>query len=600
MTDIDKQQADFSEVKPPRSFQGLVRLLAFAGPYRLRILGAGLALIVAAAAVLVIGQAVRGVIDHGFSGASSALVDQYFLGLFGVVAVLAVATFCRFYLVTWLGERVVADIRAAVYGHVLKLSPAFFEETRTGEVLSRLTTDTTLIQTVVGSSVSLALRNILLFIGGSVMMAITSPKLTLLTALIVPLVLLPIIVFGRRVRKLSRASQDRIADISAFAGENLQAIATVQAYTQERRSQAQFADMANGAFKAAVRRISNRATLTALVMLLVFGAVDIVMWVGGKDVLSGAMSAGELTAFIFYAVVVAGGVGALSEVWGEVQAAAGAAERLGELLAAVPDIAAPDNPVSLPNWPRGSLQFEHVTFHYPARPETAALDGLSFTVEPGQTLALVGPSGAGKSTVFQLVLRFYAAQAGRIRFDDIPIEALDPIALRRKIAVVSQEPVIFAGDVSENIRYGRPEASDDEVRRAAQAAAALEFIEKLPQGFSTFLGERGVRLSGGQRQRIAIARAILRDPALLLLDEATSALDSESERAVQEALEHLMVGRTSIVIAHRLATVLKADQILVLDHGRLVAAGTHAELMAEGGLYARLAKLQFDTVRLAS
>jgi len=578
-----------------RDLRQLGELIRFALPYKAAIFGALVSLVVAAAAVLAVGQAVRRVIDYGFGGDSSGFLDQYFLALFGVVVVLALATFGRFYLVTWLGERVVADIRTKIYGHVLGLSPAFFEVTQTGEVLSRLTTDTTLIQTVIGSSASVALRNFLLLLGGLVMLAITSLKLTLMVLLIVPLVVLPIVAFGRKVRRLSRTSQDRVAEISAYAGETLNAIGTVQAFTYEDLSRQRFAAAAEGAFAAAVRRIRTRAWLTALVMLLVFGAVDAIMWIGGKDVLAGRMSGGTLTAFVFYAVVTASATGALSEVWSEIQRAAGAAERLMELLSAVPNILPPAHPVSLPSPAQGAVALEHVTFTYPSRPDQPALSDFSLAIRPGETVALVGPSGAGKTTVFQLLLRFYDPQAGRISFDGVDLTKLDPQAIRARIGLVAQEPVIFAASAGDNIRYGRPNASDAEVRAAAEAAAALEFLDRLPDGLDTFLGERGLRLSGGQRQRIAIARAILRDPRLLLLDEATSALDAENERLVQRALERLMEGRTTIVIAHRLATVLRADRIVVVDQGRVVAVGTHAELMAAGGLYARLARLQFDT-----
>lgn len=585
--------ASVSDKRPPIS--ALKHIFRFVLPYRWMAVGAAIALVITSGAMLAIGQAIRRVIDVGFGHGNGDYLDLYFGALFGVVAILAAGTFARFYCVTWVGERVVADIRRAVYTHVMKLSPVFFEATRSGEVLSRLTTDTELIQTLVGSSISVALRNILLFFGSAVLLVITSPHLTLLVALVIPLVVLPIIILGRRLRKLSRESQDRIADLAAQAGETLNAITTVQAYTYESREAARFGNHAEAAFGTAVRRIRARAWLTALVMLLVFGAVNAVMWIGGKAVFAGEMSAGELSAFVFYAVVGASAVGALSETWGDVQRAAGAAERLMQLLATEPVIRAPASPLQLPAQPTGHLQFDAVRFHYPARPQMRAIDGLSLEIAAGETVAIVGPSGAGKTTLFQLLLRFYDPESGHIRFDGCDIAQLDPVALRRHIGLVAQEPVIFGATVAENIRYGRPEAGDAEVQAAAEAAAAHGFIQALPQGYDTYLGERGVRLSGGQRQRIAIARALLRDPPVLLLDEATSSLDAESERKLQAALEHLMQGRTTLVIAHRLATVQKADRIVVMDQGRIVASGRHDSLMAENGLYAHLARLQFMT-----
>ncbi|WP_425450151.1 ABC transporter transmembrane domain-containing protein [Virgifigura deserti] len=577
-----------------RRLSRLRHLAGFLAPYKLPLVGALLSLTVAAGTVLALGHGLRTLVDEGFGAGDAALLDRAVVILFVVTTLLAAATFGRFYLVSWVGERVVADIRRAVFDRVVRLSPRFFEVTRTGEVLSRLTTDTTLLQVVVGSSVSVALRNMLLLIGGTVMLVVTSPKLTGLVFLVVPLVLLPILLFGRKVRRLSRASQDRVADVSAYADETLHAMQTVQAFGHEPVDRARFAARIEAAFGTAVARIRARAILTAVVILLVFGAVSTILWIGGHDVLAGRISPGQLSAFVFYAIVVAGSVGAISEVIGDLQRAAGAMERLLELLGTEPEITEPARPVALPEPPRGAVAFRGVLFHYPSRPDGAALEGIDLAVAPGEKLALVGPSGAGKTTVFQLLLRFYDPQAGEVRLDGVDLRAADPAAVRARIGLVPQEPVIFAADAWENIRYGRPDASEAEIRAAATAAYATEFLDRLPQGFATHLGERGVRLSGGQKQRIAIARAILRDPAVLLLDEATSALDAESERMVQQALDKLMVGRTTLVIAHRLATVLKCDRILVMDRGRIVASGTHAELIRQGGLYARLAALQFD------
>ena len=571
-----------------RDVRVLRRILRYLRPYVLHVAGALLALVVAAGTVLSLGQGLRFLIDQGLTSDNEHLLNGALQVLLAATVLLAAATYARFLLVSWIGERVVADLRRDVFSHLVRLSPAFFEVNRTGEVLSRLTTDTTLLQVVIGSAVSVGLRNVLLMTGGTVMLLVSSARLTGLVVLFVPLVVAPIIIIGRMVRRLSSLAQERVAEVSAQAGEALGEIRVMQAFTHEDADRRRFAARVEEAFVTSVRRVRARAVLTASVILLIFTAVGFILWMGGKAVIAGTMTGGELSAFIFYAIVVAGSVGALSEVVGDLQRAAGATERLMELLATVPEITAPASPRPLPA-PRGEVTFDGVSFRYPTRPDSRALDGFTLAVRPGETVALVGPSGAGKTTVFQLLLRFYDPEAGSVRFDGVDLREADPAAVRARMGLVPQEPAIFSGSVLENIRYGRPEAGDAEV-----AAAALGFIEELPERMQTELGERGIRLSGGQRQRIAIARAILRDPALLLLDEATSSLDAESERLVQRALDRLMRDRTTIVIAHRLATVLKADRIVVMDKGRIVASGTHQALMAEGGLYARLARLQFD------
>ncbi len=576
-----------------RNLRVLTHLFGFLRPYRKNLAAALLALFIAAGALLGFGVVLQRVVDHGLSSGSGAELNQALLLFLAVVSVMAVAVAARVYLVNWLGERVVADIRKAVFAQVLRLEPAFFEVTRTGEVISRLTTDTSLLQVVVGTTLAVAVRNTLLFAGGLAMLAITSLKLATLVLLGVPVVILPLWFLGYRVRKLSRASQDRVADISAYVDEALYGIRTVQAFCHEAIDSARYNQTVEAAFGAALRRTRTSALLTGTVMLLTFSAISIVLWVGGHDVLAGRLTGGQLSAFVFYAVLVAGSVGALSEVVGDLLRAAGATERLLELLTTEPRIAAPPVPAALPEPARGEVALAGVSFRYPSRPDTLALGDINLILKPGEKVALVGPSGAGKSTVLQLLLRFYDPDAGTVRFDGVDIRTVDPRALRQRMALVPQDPVIFGANAWENIRYGHVGVSDADVRRAAEAAYATEFLDQLPQGFETFLGERGLRLSGGQRQRIAIARAILRDPVLLLLDEATSALDAESERLVQAALERLMQNRTTLIIAHRLATVRKVDRIVVLDQGRIVASGRHDDLMAEGGLYARLAALQF-------
>jgi len=573
------------------AFKGL---MPFLRPYRAQFAMAGVALVVAAGATLAIPAAFKQMIDLGF-GASAGVrsiqhVNLVFLALFGVATILALATAARFYTVSWLGERVTADIRSAVYRHVVTQSPEFFETTQTGEVLSRITTDTTLIQAVVGTSISMALRNVLLFLGGLAMLFVTSVKLSSIIIGLLILTVLPIVMFGRRVRKLSRDSQDRIADASAVAGEILNAMPTVQAFTHEKIETERFGASVEGAFVTAM--------LTALAIVLVFGTIVFVLWLGAHAVLEGAMTGGDLGQFILYASIVAGAIGALSEVMGEAQRAAGATERLLELMSVKSQIQSPAHPLALP--PRAangaSLTLADVTFNYPSRPDTAALSHLSLDIKPGETVAVVGPSGAGKTTLFQLFLRFYDPQLGAIKLDGVDIRQLELHTLRDAIGIVPQDTVIFSTDAMENIRYGRAGASDAEVIQAAKLAAAHEFIERLPNGYQSFLGERGVRLSGGQRQRIAIARALLKNPPLLLLDEATSALDAESERLVQGALEAAMQGRTTVIIAHRLATVQRADRIIVMEDGKIVETGTHASLVALGGIYANLAALQFHHV----
>ncbi len=578
---------------PSRRLSPMLALIPYMRPYIGRLTAAMLALVIAAGASLAVPAAVKEMIDLGFSREHSDDLGIYFLGLLGVALVLALATATRFFFVTWIGERVVSDLRRDVYAHVIGLSPTFFEITRTGEVLSRLTTDTTLIQTVVGSSASMALRSMVTLVGGMALMVVASPWLSLLAFIVVPMTVVPLILFGRLVRRLSRDSQDRIADSSATAGESLNAIQIVQAFTREDEERRRFAATVERSFETAIRRTYARSILTAIVIMIVFGAVVGLLWHGATQVISGSLSAGTLSQFVLYAVLVAGSVGTLAEVWGDIQRASGATERLIELLNIPIDIAAPAVPAQLPQPVRGAVRFDEVTFAYPTRVERSALRSISFEAKPGETIALVGPSGAGKTTIFQLLLRFRDPDIGTVSIDGIDVKSLDPKALRGALGLVPQDTILFAGTVADNIRYGRPDAAMAEVEAAAHIAAAHDFISALPQGYDTPLGERGMRLSGGQRQRIAIARAVLKNPAILLLDEATSSLDSESERLIQQAFETLRRDRTTLVIAHRLSTVQNADRIIVLEDGRIVETGRHDDLIQAGGLYARLAAVQF-------
>ncbi len=576
-----------------KSLHPLRALAPFLRPYRGTLVAALAALLVAAAAMLALPVALRQLIDHGLAANDASTINRYFVGFLSAAVIFGVFAALRFYLVTWLGERVVADLRTAVYRRVVRMDPSFYEVTRTGEILSRLTTDTTLVQAISGVNLSITLRSGLNLLGGLIMLGLTSAKLMGMILIMIPLIVLPLVLVARRVRKLSRESQDKIADTSSLADETLNAIQTVQAFTLEELQSERYRKAVESSFTVAIKRSRVRAWLTAAGTALVFGGITFVLWMGAHAVLAKEMTGGQLGQFLLYAGFVGIAAASLTEMWGEMQRAAGAMERLAELLSAEPALTAPAQPAVLPARVSGAIAFSAVSFHYPSRPATAALNEFTLQVTPGETIAFVGPSGAGKSTTFALLLRFYDPQSGTVAIDGVPLNQLEPQAIRRQIGLVPQETVLFGATARENIRYGRPDASDAQIEAAARAAAADEFLRKLPQGYDTFLGERGTRLSGGQRQRIALARAILKDPPILLLDEATSSLDAESEALVQEALEKLMRGRTTIIIAHRLATVLKADRIVVLDHGRKVAVGTHEELLLTNPLYARLAALQF-------
>ncbi|RWL82588.1 MAG: ATP-binding cassette domain-containing protein [Mesorhizobium sp.] len=577
-----------------RSVRPLRNLFPYITRYRKLAVGAIISLVVAAVTTLALPMAVRRMIDHGFQASGSTFIAEYFAALVAMAALLAGASASRYYFVITLGERVVADIRRDVFSHVTTLSPAFFDRAHSGEIVSRLAADTTQVKSAVGATASVALRNVILGLGAVAMMVVTSPKLSGLVIAAIPLIVLPLVAFGRSVRRKSRQAQDTLAEATAYASEQIGAVRTLQAFTNEKLVTGRFADAVDAAFEAARASVFARSFLTFFAIFMIFSSVVAVLWFGSRDVLAGTLSPGTLSQFLLYSVFAAGALGALSEVWSELSQAAGAAERLTEILAETPTIQRPVDPVALPATAKGAISFDGVSFSYPARPDRAAVHGLSFQVKPGETVAIVGPSGAGKSTVFSLILRFYDPESGRVAIDGVDLREADPAAIRQRIAIVPQDVTIFAASVRDNIGFGRQGAGDAEIEAAAKAALADEFIAKLGKGYDSQVGERGVTLSGGQRQRIAIARAILRDAPILLLDEATSALDAESETLVQRALERLMRGRTTIVIAHRLATVLKADRILVMEGGRIVEEGTHQSLVAKGGIYARLAKLQFE------
>lgn len=589
----DSQKGDQKAARQRRNLRPLLSLWPYVARYRGRIVAAFGALLLAAAATLAVPLAVRRMIDFGFTASSAVFINQYFIALFVLAALLAFASGLRFYLVMTLGERVVADIRSAVFAHVIGLSASFYDRERLGEIVSRLTADTTQLKAAAGASLSVALRNLFLFAGATVMMVVSSPWLSILILLAIPFILVPLFAFGRLVTRRSRAAQDTLADATAYATEAIGAARILQAFTGEAGARARFSAGVERSFAAARSMTGARAWLTAAIIFLVFGSVVAVLWSGAQDVFAGRISAGALSQFVLYAVLAASALGELSQVWNEVNQAAGAAGRIAELFNVAPEIRAPAEPAAMPEPGQGAIRFEQVSFAYPARPDARVLDGISFMVKPGERVAVVGPSGAGKSTLFHLLLRFYDPLTGRVLLDGVDLAAADPAAVRRRLALVPQDVVIFSGTVRENIRLGRPEASNAEIEQVGRLALVDEFARRLPNGYDTEIGERGITLSGGERQRVAIARAMLRNAPVLLLDEATSALDAESEQLVQQALERSMEGRSSLVIAHRLATVLRADRILVMEQGRLVEEGTHASLVAKGGLYARLAELQF-------